>query len=62
MRGGGRAAISFSVSAVRRLLLSAFTLVIFIGLPEQAEKPEIVMLGTMAGPIANPHLCETRED
>jgi hypothetical protein len=62
MRGGGRAAVGFAVSAARCLLLSVFVLASLVGLPARAEQPEIVTLGTMAGPMGNPHLCETRED
>jgi ribonuclease BN (tRNA processing enzyme) len=54
MRGGGRSFLGVAISVARRLLLSASVLASFSSLPAQAERPEIVTLGTMAGPMANP--------
>jgi ribonuclease BN (tRNA processing enzyme) len=54
MRGGGQAFTGFVVSAARRGLLSATILASFVSLPAWAEQPEILTLGTMAGPMANP--------
>lgn len=54
MLSGEQPFSGFAASAARRLLLPALVLTSFSSLPAHAEQPEIVTLGTMAGPMANP--------